>query len=138
LGLFLVLSWANLKGWPFRFEPNNQLRQARTVSEFILEKTENQPFNFALITGSNSDHAYRYFFEINDRKPVTIENSQIDPNRETVTDQLLIVCEILPCAPEGHSLWEIAGFGRAKIADQWSISVIEVYRLTSYQEDEGK
>ncbi len=138
LGLFLVLSWANLKGWPFRFEPNNQLRQARTVSEFILEKTENQPFNFALITGSNSDHAYRYFFEINDRKPVTIENSQIDPNRETVTDQLLIVCEILPCAPEGHSLWEIAGFGRAKIADQWSISVIEVYRLTPYQEDEGK
>ena len=138
LGLFLALSWANLKGWPFRFEPNNQLQQARAVSEVILEKTEGKPFNFALITGSNSDHAYRYFFEINDRKPVTIENSQIDPNRETVTDQLLIVCETLPCAPEGHSLWEIAGFGRAKIVGQWPVSVIEIYKLVPYQESENE
>jgi len=138
LGFFLALSWANLRGWPFRFEPNNQLRQARTVAESVLEKTEGKPFNFALITSSNSDHAFRYFFEINDRKPVTIQNPQIDPERKTVTDQLLVICETLPCAPEGHSLWEIAGFGRAQIVEKWSVSVVEVYKLAPYQEDENK
>lgn len=119
----------NLKAIPFRYPPNRQLAQARQIAESVFTKAEGKPFNFALVTGGNSDHAYRYFFEIWGNPPVTIENSQIDPERKTVTNQLFVVCETLPCAPEGHPLWEIAGFGRAKIVFGEMVSVVKVYKL---------
>ncbi|MBL7159352.1 glycosyltransferase family 39 protein [Candidatus Microgenomates bacterium] len=128
----LIFNWS---GRPFKFPANRQLEQAKTISRFVLEKTENKPFNFALITAQNSDHAYRYFLEIWDRKPIIIENSQIDPEKKTVADQLLIVCEDINCQPLGHSLWEVAGFGRAEIAGQWDVSVVKIYKLIHYQEE---
>jgi 4-amino-4-deoxy-L-arabinose transferase-like glycosyltransferase len=137
LSLFLggYLFWVNLQGVPFRFTPNRQLAQTQSVARFIFEKTNGQPFNFALITGNNSDHAYRYFFDVWGNPPLVIENPQIDPERKTVTDQLFVVCEISPCAPLGHPLWEIAGFGRAEIVNRWPVSVLEVYQLKHWQED---
>lgn len=127
--LSCYLVFTNLRGMPFRYQPNKQLAQTRQIARLVLEKTEGKPFNFALITGQNSDHGYRYFLELWGVKPITIENIQIDPERKTVTDQLLVVCETLPCYPEGYPLWEIAGFGRAEIIDHWQVSVVEVYKL---------
>jgi len=130
----LILNWS---GRPFKFPPNRQLGQTKTISRFVLGQTENKPFNFALITGQNSDHAYRYFLEIWGNKPIVIENSQFDPERKTVTNQLLIVCEASDCQPLGHSLWEIAGFGRAEIVGEWPVSVFKVYKLIHYQGEES-
>ena len=130
LGLLL---WVSYLGAPFQFQPNRQLNQMRTISKFVLDKTDGKPFNFALITGGNSDHAYRYFMTIWGHPPVTIENTIDDPSRKSVTDQLLIVCESLPCAPLGNSLFEVAGFGRADIAGHWKVSVVEVYKLVHYK-----
>ncbi len=124
----------NLRGNPFRYQPNRQLAQMETIARFVDNKAEGKPFNFALITGGNSDHAYRYFLTIWGHPPITIENSQNDPQRKTVTNQLFVVCESLPCYPLGNSLWEIAGFGRANIAGDWNISVVEVYKLIHYKE----
>jgi hypothetical protein len=123
----------NIWGAPFRFEPNNQLGQTKLIANEVLSHTEGKPFNFALVSSGNSDHAYRYFFEIWGRSPVTIENSDVDPARSTVTSQLLVVCEDTSCQPVGNSLWEIAGFGRAEIAGVWDVSVVKVYRLIRYQ-----
>ena len=131
-GLIAVV-YINLTGVPFRHEPNRQLAQVKKISEFVLEKTDDKPFNFALITGGNSDHAYRYFFTLENKFPVIIQNSQVDPQRESVTDQLLIVCEINPCSPLGHPLWEVAGFGRAEIVGEWTVSVVKVYKLVRYK-----
>lgn len=103
-----------------------------TIAKFVLSKTDNKPFNFALIASGNSDFAYRYFFSVAKRDPVTIENVQIDPQRKTVTDQLLIVCEQVDCEPRGHPLWEVAGFGRAEIAGEWNVSVVKVYKLVHF------
>ncbi len=133
VGLFLVLFLLNISGIPFRYQPNRQLNQMETISRFVMDKTGGKPFNFALITGSNSDFAYRYFFTLWGNPPVTIQNSVIDPKRTTVTSQLMVVCESLPCQPLGNSLWEIAGFGRANIAGHWNVSVVEVYRLVHYK-----
>lgn len=127
---FLFIS--NLKKVPIWQEPNKQLKQTQEISRFVLEKTEEKPFNFALIAGNNSDYAYRYFFDIWKRPPITIENPQVDSQRKTVTEQLMVVCEN-PCSPLGHPLWEIAGFGRAEIAGQWSVSVVKVYKLIHYE-----
>ncbi len=118
---------------PFQFTPNRQKLQAETIANFVLEKTNGKPFNFALITLGNSDHVFRYYFEIKNRAPVVIENAQVDPERGTVTDQLLVICEH-DCKPIGNSLWEVAGFGDAEIEDQWKISFFTVYRLIPYGE----
>ena len=133
-GLMLISILAfNLQKDLARGAPNRQFFQMEEISKFVLSKTDNKPFNFALITGGNSDFAYRYFFTIWNHEPVTIENAQNDPQRKTVTDQLLVVCESLPCQPLGHPLWEIAGFGRAELAGEWNVSVVKVYRLTHYK-----
>lgn len=130
LGLFIF----NLYGNPFQYEPNRQKDQVKNISEFVLSKTNGKPYNFALLTKGNSDHGYRYFFSINNRQPVEIKNREIDPQRNSVTDQLLIVCEYTDCKPLGDSLWEIAGFGRAEIAGEWNVSVVKVFRLVPYKE----
>lgn len=131
--IFATLLGGMLLGVPFRYTPNRQLAQTEEIARFVYDKTENKPFNFALVAGQNSDHAYRYFLEVWGAKPVTIENSQADPERKTVTDQLLIICENQGCQPLGNSLWEIAGFGRAEIAGSWDVSLVKVYKLVHYK-----
>jgi len=132
LGLLII--FVNWQANPFYRSPNYQLRQAEQISRIVYDNTSGQPFNFALITGQNSDHAYRYFLELWGARPVTIEGLLVDPERRTVTDQLLVVCEVDDCHPLGHSLWEIAGFGRAEIVDQWSApGGITVMRLIHWE-----
>lgn len=128
---FLVL--LNWQGRPFRFIPNNQLGQTKQIAREVLEKTEGKPYNFALLSSGNSDHAYRYFLEIWGQPPVTIENPTVDPERKTVTDQLLIICEYPSCEPIGNPLWEVAGFGRAEVTSVWDVSVVKLYKLIHYQ-----
>lgn len=131
-GLFIF----NLYGAPFRYSANRQMDQARRIAEFTLSKTDGKPFNFALLTPGNSDHAYRYFFEIHDQAPVTIENPEADPERNSVTDQLLIVCEYSECSPLGESLWEVAGFGRAEVVGEWKVPPVTIYKLVHYTGEE--
>jgi len=131
--LLIIIVVLNLDGVPFQYEPNRQLNQAETIARFVSDKTNGQPFNFALISEGNSDQAYRFFFTIWNHPPVTIENPSQDPQRKTVTKQLLVICESLPCEPLGNSLWEIAGFGQADIVGHWNVSVVEVYKLIHYK-----
>lgn len=132
LGLITVF---NIIQSPLVIEPNNMVKNTREIAGFVLEKTGGTPYNFALLTDKNSDHAYRYFLELWGSPPVVIENPQADPERRSVTDQLLIVCEEKVCQPLGHPLWEIAGFGRAQIYGQWPVSTVKVYRLTHYEKN---
>ncbi|MDO8451500.1 MAG: glycosyltransferase family 39 protein [bacterium] len=136
-GGLLYLNWL---GRPFLYAPNNQLGQAKRIAEAAFRLTGGKPYNFALVTNFNSDHAYRYFLEIWGHPPVTIENEAIDPNRLTVTDQLIVICEIGDCKPLGHPLWEIAGFGRAQISDETTESFVRLFKLTHYlgEEEEVK
>ena len=133
IGITMTVAIYLLLGMPFQYEPNRQLLQAQTISKAVIEHTGGKPFNFALLAGANSDHAYRYFFEIWGKAPVTIEYAGVDPQRKTVTDQLLVVCEDKSCDPIGHSLWEIAGFGQAEITGTWDVSVVRIYRLIHYR-----
>ena len=135
IALVSFLLFLNWEGRPFKFPPNNQLLQAKTIAAAALEKTDGKPFNFALLANFNSDHAYRYFFEAWGRAPVPIENYDVDPMRKSVTDQLIIICELPECKPLGHPLWEIAGFGRAEITGEWNVSFVKVMRLVHYKEE---
>jgi len=132
--LFVSIFAYNLNGMPFRNEPNRQKEQVKTISKAIIEHSDNKPYNFALITKGNSDHAYRYFLEILGHPPVGLENTLIDPERKSVTKQLLIVCEDPNCEPLGNPGFEVAGFGRAEIAGVWNVSVVKVFRLVPYKQ----
>lgn len=130
--IYISIVAVNLCGNPLLYTPNKQKAQAQNIAEYVLSKTNGQPFNFALMTDGNSDHLYRYFFEIENRAPVTILNLLADPDRKSVTSQLMIVCELKTCQPLGYSLWEVAGFGRAEIAGEWDVPHVKVMRLVHY------
>ena len=127
-----ILLFVNLKFTPISVPGNNQVDQMKLISDFILSKTHDEPFNFALSGDGNSDHAYRYFFKLAGKDPLVIYGLNIDPQRVTVTDQLFVVCEQKPCSPLGESRQEISGFGRAEIEDEWDVSVSRIYKLKHY------
>lgn len=131
--LFLLVSSLNLS--PLKIQPNNMLKNTEEIARSIYSRTDGKPYNFALIALMNSDQAYRYFLEIWGNPPVVIQNPQEDPKRTSVTGQLFVVCEEKICQPEGHPLWEIAGFGRAEIIDQWNPVTVKAYRLIHYNEN---
>lgn len=123
----------NWQGRPFLYPPNKQLDQAKRIARTALDKTDGKPFNFALLADRNSDHVFRYFFDIWGNPPITIQNEAIDPDRKTITDQLIVICDNILCQPLGHPLWEIAGFGQAEIAGSWDIPFVRIYKLVHYQ-----
>lgn len=129
VAIYISLLVFNWQGRPFLHPPNNQLQQAMTIASHAFEKTDGKPFNFALIADGNSDHVYRYFFEVWGNAPKTIENEVLDPERNTVTDQLIVICEKPECKPLGHPLWEIAGFGQAEIVDTERVSFVTIMKL---------
>lgn len=133
--VFIFIMYLGLYNWnarPFIYTPNQQLKQVRDAAELVLDKAGGKPFNFGLITDHNSDHAYRYFFEISGNKAVQVENTILDPQRKTVTKQLFVICETSNCSPLGHPSWDIAGYGRAEIIDKWKSSVLTIYKLVPY------
>lgn len=133
--LFLGIFGYNLRYQPFQYAPNKQKAQTEEIAKFVIQQTNNQPFNFALLSAGlgNSDYAYVYYLTILGHAPVTINNPQDDPQRKTVTNQLLVVCEDLQCKPLGNPLWEIAGFGQSTVWKSWNISVVKVYKLVHVQ-----
>jgi 4-amino-4-deoxy-L-arabinose transferase-like glycosyltransferase len=137
--VFVGILWAalvlfNWQGRPFIYPPNNQLAQVRTIAQTAFDQTGGEPFNFALITDGNSDHAYRYFFEIWGNPPVVIQNTDVDPDRTSVTKQLIVICETINCQPLGHPLWEVAGFGRAQVVGSWEAPFVTIHKLVPYVE----
>lgn len=133
LVLAAYILFVNIQGMPFQYGANRELLQTEIIAKQVLIMADNKPYNFALITGGNSDHAYRYFLTLWGHPPVTIQYPGADPKRETVTNQLIVVCESLPCSPLGVSLWEVAGFGRANIVGKIHVIVVDIYKLDHYK-----
>lgn len=130
--LLIFFLYFHIKHSPFRIEPNRLLNQSENIAQFVFEKTDGKPYNFALISSGNSDHAYRYFLELWGNPPVTIENTEVDPQRKSLMEQLLIVCEDKVCQPLGYSLWEVAGFGGAEVSGVWDVFPVKIIRLVHY------
>src|SRR5258708_6199843 len=115
--LFLVIFAYNIYYQPFQYPPNNQRGQTETIARFVIAQTNNQPYNFALLSAGNgnSNYAYVYYLTILGHPPLQMDNMLNDPQRKTVTDQLMVVCEDINCKPLGNSLFDVAGFGRAAV-----------------------
>ncbi|OGY19187.1 MAG: hypothetical protein A2784_02570 [Candidatus Chisholmbacteria bacterium RIFCSPHIGHO2_01_FULL_48_12] len=123
----LFLSYHQLSKAFFWNKPNRQIDQTARIAGIVVAQAGGQPFNFALISSGNSDHAYRFFLEIENHRPLGLD--------EKITDQLLIVCEKPEpeCKPLGNSLWEVAGFGRSEVNAQVTVDPgITIYRMIHY------
>ncbi len=133
--ILILIIYFQLTNSPLMREPNRLLHLTTARASFIQNLVDKKPYNFALITGSNSDHAYRYFLELWGIPPIIIENPQVDPDRRSVTEQLVVVCELPSdkCLPLGNPLWEIAGFGRADIEQSWEVAGSTIIKLKHYQ-----
>jgi hypothetical protein len=136
-----LITYFSAMAYPFWHQPNKQLDQTIEISRYVFNKyVDKQPFNFALITSTNSDHAYRYFFDLWGNPPIEILNDVIDSSRKTVTKKLIVLCEPLsPCTdPRGHGLWEIAAFGKAEIEKKEKHGVYIIYQMKHFSQNNGK
>lgn len=125
--ILLILAYYQLSQAFFWNKPNRQIDQTAGIADVVITQAGDQPFNFALISSGNSDHAYRFFLEIKGHRPLGLE--------EQVTNQLIIICEKPEpeCKPLGNSLWEIAGFGRSEVKAQVTVNPgITIYRMIHY------
>lgn len=128
--LVLILILVGLQKNPLREEPHNQLRRTKMLSEYIINKTSNKDFNFALIAEHNYDAAYQFYLDVLGHKPKQLPFDK--------TEQLWIVCEDKECHPVGHPKYEIAAFGWSKIAEEDQFEGLKVFKIITNPEGEGK
>lgn len=119
--LLLVIGYINLTNNPLLVPPNNQYLKTKVISEYILEKSQGKPFNFALIAERNYDSAYQFYLYKLGNPPKHLAESN--------TGQLFVVCEDKICNPINHPKYEISAFGFAKIDTEGSVDGVKIFKL---------
>lgn len=119
--LSLILAFLNLSKNPLLLPPNNQLERTQNIAQFVIEQSQNKPFNFALLAKNNYDAAYQFYLDVYGHKPKQVPFD--------ITEQLFVVCEDSECRPVGHHKYEIAAFGWAKIEQETKIYGVRVFKL---------
>lgn len=109
--------------------PNRQLARTEQVVKSIIEEVQDSRFNFALISRNNYDAAYQYYLELGGHQPIAIDAQD---TKNSITDQLIVVCEDPICQPVGHPKFEIAGFGWSKIDKEWQVMGTKLFKLGHY------
>ena len=126
--LLFIITYFSFKNNPFKYQPNYQMATVQKITNSIIEKSNNQKYNFSLLAKQNYDPPYKYFLTQKDEtKLVTLDNE--------VTNQLFVVCEPfqMDCNPINNPEWSIAAFGWAKIDQEWGIDGIKIFRLVHTQ-----
>lgn len=121
LVLIVALGYINLAHSPLRYPPNHQLQRTQKVAQFVIDKSEDRPYNFALIAQNNYDAAYQFYFDVYKHKPKQVPFE--------ITDQLFVVCEDPVCEPINNRKYEIAAFGWAKIESEEDFGGVKVFKL---------
>ena len=119
--LITGLAFVNLEKNPLLVAPQNQLRKTQNVAKFIIEKSKEQEFNFALIAKSNYDSAYQFYLDLYGHKPKVVPMDK--------TTQLFVVCEDSVCDPTHSAKYEVAAYGYSKIDWMENYEGVKIYRL---------
>ncbi len=106
----------------FTREPNNQVKHAQTVANFLAPKINNKPYNIATWPIDFTEDNYLYFLELRGLVPA-------DREKVEVTDQMFVLCNTAPCSIINSPSWNISMFGKAKVAEKWEIERIKIYKL---------
>lgn len=121
--LLILITVFSLLENPFRWQPNNQLKTVNQIADLVIDNSNNQDFNFALLAKQNYDPPYRYILNNKQAKIVNLP--------QNLASQLFVVCEPfqIECNPINNPEWAIAAFGWAKIDNQWEINGIKIFKL---------
>ncbi|MBI3366324.1 glycosyltransferase family 39 protein [Candidatus Roizmanbacteria bacterium] len=113
----------NLKSAYFLFQkPNNQIKHAQIVANFLAEKIGNKPFNIATWPVEFFEDSYLYFLELKGFIPV-------DRSKLEITNQMFVLCNKEPCQVIKSASWNISMFGKSKIDKIWTVEGIKIYKL---------
>lgn len=119
--LFIFLTFFSLLQSPFRWNPPHQLQTAITVANSVITDSQDQDFNFAVL--SKMGYGFSYF--------LVDQKNYFDLNTKKTT-QLFVICVPHPdvnCNPINNPEWGIAAFGWAKIDNQKEIEGIRISKL---------
>lgn len=119
--LTMILSVVNFQKNPLQYPPNKQLERSQKVAKFVIEKSGEEDFNFALLSENNYDSAYVFYLEKYGHKPKIVPQEK--------TEQLFVVCEDQFCDPTHNAKYEVAAFGMSKIDWMEEFSGVKIYRL---------
>ena len=125
--LLIVLTLVNLQKSPLNYAPQNQLGRTQNVAKFIIAKSQDKPFNFALLAQRNYDAAYQFYLEQYGHKPKQVPFDK--------TDQLFVVCEDAVCEPIYSAKYEVAAFGWRLVERQWSVYGVKIYKVVHNPEE---
>ncbi|PIS14570.1 hypothetical protein COT64_01915 [Candidatus Shapirobacteria bacterium CG09_land_8_20_14_0_10_39_12] len=133
VALFVSSVFLNLYETPLKNASNYQMKHVIEIDKKIREEAGGKPFNLGLIAKQNYDASYRYFLEKWGSKATEIDAQGV---KETITDQLFVVCEEVDCNPTTHPQAEIANFGWSIIDKQWNFDWgTKLYKLKHYEKN---
>ena len=127
--LIIFITFANFQKSPLNNPPNNQLKRTQDVAKFIIAKSDEKPFNFALLAQRNYDAAYQFYLGQYGHQPKTLPF--------TKTDQLFVVCEDVICDPIYSAKYEVAAFGWRLVEKQWAEHGVKIYKIVHNPEEES-
>ncbi len=119
--LVMVLLGVNVIKNPLLSSPNRQLQRTQAIAQRVIELSNHEPYNFALIAERNYDAAYQYYLWSYGHEPQTLPYMP--------TEQLLVVCEDAVCQPINNPKYEIAAFGMIKSEYQEQFQGVQIYKL---------
>lgn len=133
LGYLLLVSLIGLNLYknPLRFHPNRQLQRSVHVAEKIIDESDGKRFNLAVLAERNYEDGYRYFLEVKGAE--VLHADRWDKN--TISDTLFVACEMPKekCDPTHSPKAEVANFGWTKIAEEWEVDGVIIYKLVHTQ-----
>jgi len=123
--LLIIIIIASFLGNAFRQQPNSQLKTTQEVANLIISNSNNQDFNFALL--SKMGWGFSYYLT---------ENKNYFEIKDKLTEQLFVACYPfqIECNPIGNPEYNVAAFGWAKIDQQWEVNGIKVFKLIHNQD----
>jgi len=121
--IILIIVFQSFSHNQFLYQPPRQLWTTKQIVQSIQQKSNQEPFNLALLAKQNYDPPYRYFFYQNEAPLYDL--------KDKITNQLFVICEPwqIECQPINNPEWAVAAFGWAKIDSQWEINGIHIFRL---------
>lgn len=119
LAAFLYL---NFQKYDFLWsEPNNQIRHAARVADFLDKQINVDSFSVAVQPDGWHEDSYLYFLELKGKVPQ-------DRRELKVGKEMFVICGN-PCDIKSTKSWNITIFGKFKIASEWSVEGVKIYRL---------
>lgn len=120
--VFIFIYFNISKYYFFTSEPNHQVEHSKKVATFLYEQIGNKPFNIATWPVDFGEDTYLYFLE-------TMGARAADRSQLEITEQMFVICAQEPCLVIDSPSWNISMFGDAKIAEEWDIEGLKIYKL---------